>query len=60
MQEIETHEYAEQLLQTHGDKAIAVAAKKARACEDKGDIKEAKIWRHIEVALKLMRGPYQS
>ena len=60
MQEIETQEYAQQLRQAHGDKAIVVAAKKARSFEEKGNIKEAEIWRHIETALKLMRGPHQS
>ncbi len=60
MQEIETQEYAQQLLEMHGDKAIVVAAKKARSFEEKGDSKEAKTWRHIEAALKLMHGPNQS
>ena len=60
MQEIETREYAEQLQQTHGDKAIVVAVKKARSSEEKGDVKQAKTWRHIEAALKVMRGPHQS
>jgi hypothetical protein len=60
MQEIETQDYARQLLEMHGDKAVAVAARKARSFEEKGNSKEAETWRHIEAALKLMRGPHQS
>ncbi len=60
MQEIETQEYAQQLMEMHGDKAVVVAAKKARSFEEKNDSKEARTWRHIEAALKLMRGPNQS
>ena len=51
MQEIETQDYARQLLEMHGDKAVAVAAKKARSFEEKGNSKEAETWRHIEAAL---------
>jgi hypothetical protein len=60
MQEIETQEYARQLLEMHGDKAVVVAAQKARSFEEKGNSKEAETWRHVEAALKLMRGPNQS
>ena len=60
MQEVETQEYAQQLLATHGEKAVVVAAQKARVFEEKGNSQEAKTWRHIEAALKLMRGPVQS
>jgi hypothetical protein len=60
MLEIETQDYARHLLEMHGDKAVAVAAKKARSFEEQGNSKEAETWRHIEAALKLMRGPHQS
>ena len=60
MQEIDTQDYARQLLELHGDKAVAVAAEKASSFEKNGNNKEAKTWRHIEAALKLMRGPNQS
>ena len=60
MQEIEAREYAQQLLEMHGDKAVVVAAKKARSFEEKGNSAEATIWRHIEATLKLLRGPNQS
>ena len=60
MQEIDIQDYARQLLELHGDKAVAVAAEKASSFEKNGNSKEAKTWRHIEAALKLMRGPHQS
>jgi hypothetical protein len=60
MQAIETQDYARQLLDTHGDKAVAVAAKRACSFEEKGNSQEATTWRQVEAALKLMRGPHQS
>jgi hypothetical protein len=60
MQETEIQDYARQLLEAHGDKAVAEAAQKARALEEKGQSEEAETWRHIEAALKLMRGPHAS
>ena len=60
MHEIETREYAQQLLEMHGDKAVVVAAKKARSFEEQGNSAEASTWRHIEATLKLLRGPNQS
>ncbi len=60
MQTIEAQDYARQLLETHGDKAVVIAAKRACSFEGKGNSKEARTWRLIETALKLMRGPRQS
>ena len=60
MQEIEIHDYARQLLEAHGDKAVAEAAQKACALEKQGHSEQAETWRHIEAALKLMRGPHAS
>ncbi len=60
MQQLDTHEYARQLLEMHGDKAIVVAAKKARSFKEKGSLKEAETWRHIESALKVMSQAHQS
>jgi hypothetical protein len=60
MQEIEIHDYARQLLEAHGDKAVAEAAQKASAFEKQGNSEQAETWRHIEAALKLMRGPHES
>jgi len=60
MREIEIHNYARQLLEAHGARAIAEAAQKAISLEQQGDFELAKDWRHIEDAMKLMRGPHQS
>lgn len=60
MQEINVHEFARQLLEAHGANAIAEAAQRASALEKEGKADEAKTWRHIEAALKEMRGPHQS
>jgi hypothetical protein len=60
MREIEVQDYARQLLEAHGPAAVAEAAQKARACEEKGEAEEAETWRHVEAALKLMRGPHVS
>lgn len=60
MRETEIQDYARQLLEAHGAKAVAEAAQKACACEEKGQSEQAEIWRHVEAALKLMRGPHAS
>ena len=58
MGEIEIHDYARQLLEAHGEMALVEAAQKACSCEEKGETEEAETWRHIEAALKSMRGPH--
>ncbi|TYO64665.1 hypothetical protein FXV83_20815 [Bradyrhizobium hipponense] len=60
MREMEIHDYARQLLEAHGPKAIAEAAQNAIDLEKKGELELARTWRHIEDAMKLMRGPHQS
>jgi hypothetical protein len=60
MQESEVYDYARQLLEAHGDKAVAEAAQKACALEQQGESEDAETWRHIEAALKLMRGPHET
>lgn len=60
MREMEIHDIARQMLERHGQEAIATAAQKAIACEQQGDKLEARNWRHIEDAMKMMRGPHQS
>jgi len=60
MSEIQVHTIARQMVEKHGFEAIARAAQNAQACESKGDAEEASQWRHIENAIKLMRGPHQS
>ena len=58
--EIQIHTIARQMMEKHGLTAIAQAARNAQTSEVKGDDEEAKEWRHIEDALKMMRGPHQS
>ena len=60
MREMQVHDIARQMLERHGGEAIAQAAQKAVACEEHGDMEEAREWRHIEAAMKMMRGPHQS
>jgi hypothetical protein len=54
------HTIARQMFEKYGIGAIAQAARNALACESKGEAEEAKEWRHIEDAMKMMRGPHQS
>jgi hypothetical protein len=58
--EMQVHTIARQMLEKHGLTAIAQAAQNALECERKGDADEAKEWRHVEDAMKMMRGPHQS
>jgi hypothetical protein len=58
--EIQVHTIARQMLEQHGFEAIAQVAQKAQICENKGDTEEAREWRHIEEAMKIMRGPHNS
>jgi hypothetical protein len=60
MPETQVHTIARQMFEKHGPAAIAAAAQKAQACENDGDAEEAREWRHIEEAMKMMRGPHQS
>lgn len=60
MEETAIHEYARQLLEARGDKAVAEAANRARSCEQRGEREQAETWRHVEAALKIMRGPSAS
>ena len=58
--ETQIHTIARQMLEKHGGTAIAQAAQNALSCERKGETEEAREWRHIESAIKIMRGPRQS
>ena len=60
MSEGQVHTIARQMLERHGFAAIAQAARQAQACEGRGEAEEAAEWRHIEDAMKIMRGPHQS
>ena len=58
--EVEIFDYARRLFEAHGGKAIAEAAQKAAGLEEQGDEAQARTWRHIEAALRSMRGPAAS
>jgi hypothetical protein len=58
--ETQVHTIARQMFEKHGPAAIAQAAQQATACESRGDTEEAREWRHIAEAMKMMRGPHQS
>ena len=60
MSEVQVHTIARQMLEKHGYAAITQAAQRALDCESKGEAEEAKEWRHIEDAMKIIRGPHQS
>jgi hypothetical protein len=60
MGEIEIHDYARQMLDAYGDRAIVTAAQRACRYEEKGQTEDAETWRHIESVQKLMRGPHVS
>ena len=60
MEEIMISEYARQLRDAHGDRAIAEAAQRAAECERNKDKDEAKTWRRVEQALKTIQGPIAS
>ena len=59
MSEMQIHIIARQMIEKHGLAAIAEAAQNALASERKGDTDEAREWRHVEDAMKMMRGPHQ-
>ena len=58
--ETQIYAIARQMIGKHGFEAIALAARNALACEGKGDTEEAREWRHIEGAMKIMQGAHQS
>ena len=60
MQQTDIEDYARQLLEAHGDRAVAEAAQKAFAFEKEGNKEGAEDWRRVENALLLMRGPHAS
>jgi|GEM_PF-354096 len=61
MEETMINEYARQLMEAHGQRAIAEAAQRAVECEESDDREEeASTWRRVEAALKTMRGPIAS
>ena len=60
MEEMMINDYARQLMDAHGQRAIAEAAQRAALSERNKDDDEAKTWRRVERALKSMCGPIAS
>jgi hypothetical protein len=60
MQATEIQTQARMLLEAHGARAVVEATRKAKACEQSGDMAGASDWRRIESALKLMQGPRET
>jgi hypothetical protein len=60
MDATQVQQYARQLFEEQGTKAIAAAAEKAVRLERSGDAAQAHAWRRIEAALMLMRGPRET
>jgi hypothetical protein len=60
MSETQIHTIARQMLEQLGPGAIAQAAQKSMVCDNHGQADEAKEWRHIADAMRMMRGPHQS
>ena len=58
--ETEVHTIARQMIDQRGFEAIAEAARNAQKCEGQGESEEAGVWRRIEDAMKIIRGPHQS
>ena len=56
MQGVDVQDYARQLFEAHGDKAVVEAAQKARALEEQGRNEEAKTWRLIEAGTDKLTG----
>jgi hypothetical protein len=59
MSQTEIHTLARQMLEQYGQAGIARAAQQAVACESRGEDDDARAWRHIEAAMKIIRGPGQ-
>ena len=53
-------EFACALYDSHGDKAEAEAAKKAKECEEAGEERDAADWNAIRAAIRTIRGANQS
>ena len=60
MEATQIQNFARQLYEAEGAKAIATAAQKAMTFERNKDLEQAKAWRRIEAALMHMRGPRET
>ncbi len=60
MQALEILDYARQLHEVRGERAVLEAAQRATACEADGDREAAANWRRIQSALTTMQSPSAS
>ena len=60
MTQIEITNYAQRLFAEYGAKAIAIAAQRMRAAQDKHEDGDADTWRRVELVLKERRGPRET
>jgi hypothetical protein len=60
MQALEILDYARQLHEVRGERAVLEAAQRATACEAKGDNEAAANWRRIQSALTTIQSPHMS
>ncbi|WP_299684694.1 hypothetical protein [uncultured Tateyamaria sp.] len=60
MQPMAVSQHARALYRTHGDKAEAEAAQRARSAEDEGKQAIAADWRKIRASIRQMRGANQT
>ncbi len=60
MKQMEISNFAQRLFVEYGAKAIAIAAQRMRAAQDKRDDSDADTWRRVELALKEHRGPRET
>lgn len=60
MQALEILDYARQLREVRGERAVLEAAQRANACEAKGDSEAAANWRRIQSALTTIQSPHVS
>lgn len=60
VKEMDVAQYAREMFDQYGAKAIAIAAQKAKSADEGGEAGVAKKWRQIEQTLAAMRGPAES
>ena len=60
MKAVDIQLHARKLFEADGPRAIAEAARKAAEHEARDDREGARLWRRIEAALVLMRGPRET
>jgi hypothetical protein len=55
MQATQVIDYAQRLYKAHGDRAEYEAACRADECQQRGDAKEADVWKQVRLAIRELR-----